>query len=74
MMKGNGYTFKVKITKENIEKKDDVYEAKDLFLGFDYEECVIQDHGNSQSTTQQTDSYTAQVKVQSRLSSKITLS
>ena len=61
MMKGIGYTFKVRISKESIEKKNDVYEAKDLFLRFNYEECVIQDHGSSQSTTQQTDSYTVEV-------------
>lgn len=57
VMIGQGYTLKLQISKENIEKNSDLFLAVDMYPGFEYEEPKIQ-QGYS---VQQSDSYTAQV-------------
>ncbi|KAL1802084.1 hypothetical protein ACET3Z_030731 [Daucus carota] len=56
VMIGQGYTLKLQISKENIEKNSDLFLAVDMYPGFEYEEPKIQ-QGYS---VQQSDSYTAQ--------------
>ncbi|WOG83496.1 hypothetical protein DCAR_0102671 [Daucus carota subsp. sativus] len=56
MLNGKGYTVKVSISQANVEKKDKVFLATDLFSGFDYEE----NKGGQRQLQENSESFTAQ--------------
>lgn len=57
MLNGKGYTVKVSISQANVEKKDKVFLATDIFSGFDYEE----NKGGQRQIQENSESFTAQV-------------
>ncbi|KAL1820259.1 hypothetical protein ACET3Z_015128 [Daucus carota] len=56
MLNGKGYTVKVSISQANVEKKDKVFLATDIFSGFDYEE----NKGGQRQIQENSESFTAQ--------------